>query len=566
MRKPLVSSPVRGRCILILFLLVFLLVVCGVFYKEIELFSEDGEKVSPSYWIDWRGGDVAVGEEEIETNDGRKWLGIDVGESVEVDRAEPVDQNDKLNQFKETVDVGDGDTESLKDREFPKEDGAEGKLEEVEATDLLKDAESKVESEKPQEINEEVSVGKAVDIGSEIDKKLEDEESEKDNIKQVEAHISSSEYPNLLTCTAKDLPDGWPTPDSPLVLGDLGSNICNDMERCTLPHRKYLERKNSIMKPVRFERLEAELAKLNPIGGTIILTLLNFGYAFLFANFVCGCESRGIEIRNSMIVISTDEQGYNFARKLGFAAVFTDWILEDYEIDSKAPENFSKGDYFWLAGMMNVFLADIHSFGYNVLIQDADVTWRYDPRPYLHRPEAAEFDIQAMSDGASSNRDKKWNGGFLWYRNNCKTRAFLSSLENIVEWILFTRSDQAIINRLLQDPHFEGINVHTLDTEKFLNGNRWDPWRMKPNRPLPLHGMVWHASWTHNHFLKMTKLLVVGEWHIASCRWYNRSIIPDFDFKKEFGKYGKDEVGHVRELIEVLMKPRWKEQLEASLT
>merc|ERR550534_574025 len=214
------------------------------------------------------------------------------------------------------------------------------------------------------------------------------------------------------------------------------------------------------MNPIRLERVKAELATLDPVGGTVILTLLNFAYAFLFTNFVCGCEARGIKIRDSMLVVTTDQQGLDLARKMGFAVVFTDWVLEDYEIDSNAPENFSKGDYFWLAGMMNIFLSDIHSFGYNVLIQDADVTWPYDPRPYLHRPEAAEYDIQAMPDGSSSNRDKKWNGGFLWYRNNCKARSFLSSLANIAEWILYTRSDQAVINRLLMDPHFKGINVH----------------------------------------------------------------------------------------------------------
>jgi len=389
------------------------------------------------------------------------------------------------------------------------------------------------------------------------------------DVKEIEEKVNletdkldvKKEWPKPLTCTAKDLPSNWPTPDSPLVLQDL-KNFCNKNRHCEPPNERYIQQKDAIRNPIRLERVKAELTTLSPQGGTVILTLLNFAYAFLFTNWVCGCEARGIKIRDSVLVVATDEQGLDLARKMGFAAVFTDWVLEDYEIDSNAPENFSKGDYFWLAGMMNVFLADIHSFGYNVLIQDADIAWRYDPRPWLHRPEAAQYDVQAMADGGGSNRDKQYNGGFLWYRNNCKVRAFLSSLSNIVEWILFIRSDQIVINRLLQDPHFAGINVHKLDTEKFLNGNRWDPWRHKPGRPLPLEGMVWHASWTHNHFLKMTKLLVIGEWHISNCRWYDPDIIPNFNFTKEFEDYGKDEFGHTMEVMETLVNPKWKKTMK----
>jgi len=81
---------------------------------------------------------------------------------------------------------------------------------------------------------------------------------------------------------------------------------------------------------------------------------------------------------------------------------------------------------------------------------------------------------------------------------------------------------------------------------------------MKPNRPVPLDGMVWHSSWTHNHFLKMTKLLVVGEWHLSNCRWYNPDFIPDFNFFKEFELYGGDEIRHTMEVIRNLITPQWK--------
>jgi len=143
---------------------------------------------------------------------------------------------------------------------------------------------------------------------------------------------------------------------------------------------------------------------------------------------------------------------------------------------------------------MTTFLSDVHSFGFNVLIQDADVTWRQDPRQWLSRPEASDFDAQIMSDGRPENRDKKYNSGFMWYRNNCKARAFLSSLSNIVEYILTFTSDQQAVNRLLATSYFSALNVSVLDPEKFVNGHLWNPWGMNPNHLLSLEAIVWHPS------------------------------------------------------------------------
>jgi len=365
-------------------------------------------------------------------------------------------------------------------------------------------------------------------------------------------------FPQPLNCTAADIPEGWSM--DPIPLNQL-EDFCDEPPCIIPPQSKSTQQKKAILNPVRLKRIKAELDTLDPSDGTIVLTLLNFGYAFLFVNFVCGCETRGIKIRDSMLVVSIDREGYDLARKMGFAVVSSDYITKGtkWTIDSSAPETFTSGDYFWLAGMMNVFLADIQSFGYNVLLQDADVTWRHDPRPYLNRPEAAEFDVQAMSDGASTNgrHDKTFNGGFLWYRNNCKAKKWLETLRSLVDWILWMNSDQQAVNRLLTDSHFKGLKSHQLDKDLFINGNRWQPWRINPKRPVPLSGMVWHASWTHNHYLKMTKLLVVGEWHISTCRWYNESIIPKFNFTKELEGYGKDEYGHTEEILKELIQPHW---------
>jgi len=59
--------------------------------------------------------------------------------------------------------------------------------------------------------------------------------------------------------------------------------------------------------------------------------------------------------------------------------------------------------------------------------------------------------------------------------------------------------------------------------------------------------------------MKMSKLLVVGEWHIANCKWYDPHIIPDFNFTIEFKDGG--EFKNTEELMKTLVKPTWKKAI-----
>jgi hypothetical protein len=177
--------------------------------------------------------------------------------------------------------------------------------------------------------------------------KLERESKEENVLIAVTAEPTvGRKWPHPLVCTKANIPENWTA--TPLVLNDL-VNFCTNKFRCSLPSKvkkRKLAEKDAIMKPIRMERFRAALDKLDPMGGTVILTLLNFAYAFLFSNFVCGCEKRGIKIRDSMLVITTDQQGYNLAKKMGFVAVHTDWVTETFKINMEAPPTFSQGDYF----------------------------------------------------------------------------------------------------------------------------------------------------------------------------------------------------------------------------
>jgi len=140
---------------------------------------------------------------------------------------------------------------------------------------------------------------------------------------ESESISRSPKYNKRLNCSAEDLPAGMPTPDSPLKLEQL-KYFCSTSGVPCLTTAESKSEKMAIMDPVRLDRIRTALEKLNPVGGTVILSMLNYGYAFLFTNFVCGCELRGITIRDSMIVVTTGTKAFELATKMGFAVVSTD--------------------------------------------------------------------------------------------------------------------------------------------------------------------------------------------------------------------------------------------------
>jgi len=148
---------------------------------------------------------------------------------------------------------------------------------------------------------------------------------------------------------------------------------------------------------------------------------------------------------------------------MGVHIVANEWIdASKKQIDSGASEAFGKGDYKFIAGAMNLVLSDLILMGYNVLMQDVDIAWVQDPRPYLHA--RTEFDIQVVSDGRARHLDKKRNGGFVYYRHNCRTRVYAGTLTKCMAHIIWRRSDQIIMNRLLDNENLKGFVLACFQT------------------------------------------------------------------------------------------------------
>jgi len=369
------------------------------------------------------------------------------------------------------------------------------------------------------------------------------------------------------------LPEGFSK--VPFNITDL-ENRCPDdpyNASCTIPKWAWREAQKVVV-PERLPPLKEVMKEFDPAQKDIVLITINYGYAFLFINWVCSVKRLGLDPRTFTLVVVAEKKSAELAREMGFLFVpVRDWLRHNSKsISTKAMETFGLGDYKWIAGIMNLYLSDLIEMGYNVLLQDADVTWNRNPMPYLTGND--NFDILLVEDYTINHEDeekpnlvdKQRNGGFLFYHNNCRTRIYAATLRNCIVHIFWRRSDQVIMNRMLESYRFKGIRVGYLPRDLFLNGNRWKPYGSVRKDSVPWNPYIFHASWTQDMNDKILKFVSVSQWY-STCDIFDIDLVPDVNMSKKFQQYigdfsksdGMTDWHHVAEsLIGNLLKPYWK--------
>jgi len=369
------------------------------------------------------------------------------------------------------------------------------------------------------------------------------------------------------------LPDGFSK--VPFNITDL-ENRCPDdpyNATCTIPEWAWREAAKVVI-PERLPALIEVMEEFDPNQKDIVLVTINYGYAFLFVNWVCSVKRLGLDPKNFTLVIVAEKKSAELAKQMGFRFVSVrDWLRhKSKSISTKAMETFGLGDYKWIAGIMNLYLTDLIDLGYNVLMQDADVTWNRNPMPYLVSSD--NYDILLVEDITLKHEederprllDKQRNGGFLFYQNNCRTRIYAATLRNCIVHIFWRRSDQVIMNRLLESYRFKGIQVGYLPRDLFLNGNRWKPYGLQQKEHVPWNPYIFHASWTQDMNDKILKFVSVSQWY-STCDIFDMDLVPDVNMSKKFTHYKGDFVHNAditdwhyiaEKLIGNLLKPYWK--------
>jgi len=370
----------------------------------------------------------------------------------------------------------------------------------------------------------------------------------------------------------------------PFNITDL-ENYCPDrpdqLECAPIAHWAWKEYRK-IVRPERLPALEEAIQGWKPPDNTIMLVTINLGYAALFMNWMCSVRHQGIDPADFTLLVVMEDESAKLAEELGLRHINVgDWL--DKKIHANAMETFGLGDYKYIAGAMNVYMTDLVERGFNVLMQDSDITWNRNVLPYLKK-HGEDFDILLVrdtikrKDGKRSRIDKQRNGGFLFYRSNCRTLVYIRSLRNSIAHIFWRRSDQVIMNRMLENYRFKGLKVGYLPDDLFVNGNKWQPWTswprgrredpklgwMKPEPGnLPINPYIFHASWALDMGEKISKFLNVGQWHLATCELYNMQLIPDVNITSKFLSYHRNFKQHkdwhetAEYFIQSVFRPFW---------
>jgi hypothetical protein len=154
--------------------------------------------------------------------------------------------------------------------------------------------------------------------------------------------------------------------------------------------------------------LDATLAEIKPLlapvatpKNSIVVSVVNYGQALLFENFLCNAKAKGLDTSH-LFLFATDEKTYKLAQQYGVAVYYNAAIFGD--LPEEAANGY--GDRIF-SRMMMAKVYCVHlviSCGYNVLFQDVDLVWYQDPLPYLESEELGEWDMMFQDDGARSDR------------------------------------------------------------------------------------------------------------------------------------------------------------------
>lgn len=275
-------------------------------------------------------------------------------------------------------------------------------------------------------------------------------------------------------------------------------------------------------------------------GGTVLLTMLNWGYFYHWSNWACSADKHNIPIRNYTLVVVFDDESQRRATEAGFMVYQPKWI--PVKVDDKAASSFALGPHGVIMVFEHMMRNELVQMGYNVMFQDTDIIWKKDPMPWLQNTHP-RLDIQIMYDGRTDGVGPV-NSGFIFTRSNCRTKIYLQTMIDNIVFFLWDRASQPFVNALMHHRKFRQISMRLLDVELFMNGNRWTPvkapddWEKQETKDKVY---VMHASWTGNHLDKINKWSVAGEWHLnPTCSLWDPGMFTDKVCKRLLNQTGID--------------------------
>jgi hypothetical protein len=164
----------------------------------------------------------------------------------------------------------------------------------------------------------------------------------------------------------------------------------------------------------------------------------------------------------------------------------------------------------------------VTQLGYDLLLQDVDVSWYRNPLDYFLGKENYHdvFDMYIQDDGSGMlpQQARRSNAGFFFARNNEVTRSFFHDYLMAGDKILQGGNDQSVFNVILNEySSLYGLRIWTFpDFGEFPSGFVFH--RRKEYMKALLAGAmkpyIFHMSWTSNKHVKVKYLQQMGDWFV----------------------------------------------------
>jgi hypothetical protein len=247
--------------------------------------------------------------------------------------------------------------------------------------------------------------------------------------------------------------------------------------------------------------------------GPVVVSTFNWGFRDMVANWVASCDRNEIDCRAFALIFPTDERADAFAKKLGLRTYF------DGESYGEQPMEGSKvfGDRRFSRMMFPkiAMTVDMLDVGGDIIRQDVDLVWHWDPRADLvRRAKQDGLDMLFMFDGPNRvHQPLHYNSGFVFIRANPFTRHAWQTVLHNYGWVLAEGGEQRLINVVMSVLQARGLSAERLPEEIYVNGHVISR-VMRSGDSLPEGSALVHASWTSNLQKKVEHMKKFGLWYL----------------------------------------------------
>ena len=363
---------------------------------------------------------------------------------------------------------------------------------------------------------------------------------------------------------------------------DHGRYSCMENSNCSDSICKRIDRKTGRRSKYRFQSRLKEfkettndrqtvirgiLKRMNLKEKTIMIMIVNSGFAHLFGNWYCSLLANHVDverIKARTLVLTADINATAFVRGMGFFTADDDEMKillkwTNRQVLSIPAISFGRGSHTTLNLVLKFAMPyDLIHLGYNVAIQDVDFIWTQDAFEIMvngcneadcdvafigegrvfnqadFTPDLGEGPITRIDWTRSTENKNTWelqevNTGMFYLKASPQTEQLTSTIVEGHHLQVWKGRDQPLWNSVVYHKSFSHLNIFILPENRFIPGTQLhrSDWKNQALNPLMLQQqqteeatdnkriVAIHVSDTASYTNKIEKMKATGSWFFS---------------------------------------------------